>query len=260
MRKVRSTGRKVYTKTVKKAATIVAKKKAPSKTASKKTAGEQTAPPKSRPVDPAHYKRLLAGAGAGRDGVMKSAAASPFESLELARPEYLPFTAAEPDLSHGAITERVDTAQTELRRIVKEYLGDDRVLYDVADEIAATAKPALASIRDGALITDADTLAGLEVIVRTDGSRPSFMVRGGEADTRTSPVGNWDETMRDSAEALRDALACIGRIDDPAGPARIPRHRHSGGERSRDHESPRAAGDRQAKRQWQLDAEAQHCD
>jgi hypothetical protein len=232
MKKPRSTAArkkatsKTAKKTVNKAAKQATKKKAAkkaakkgaSKTASKKTAPKQTAPAKPRPVDPAHYRRLLAGVGAGRGGVAESAAASPFESLDLARPKVLAPAAAEPDLSHGAINERVDTARRELHRIVKEYLGDDRALYGIADEIAATAKPALAAMRDAESLTDADTLASLEVIVRADGSRPSFMVRGGEADTNTSPVGTWDATMRDSAAALRDAIACIGRIDDPAAP------------------------------------------
>jgi len=204
-------------KSAKKTAPKKATKKATKTTAKK--AYKKTAPPKSRAVDAAHYRRMLAGVGASRHAAAAaSLGASPFENLELAGPAKARAASAELDLSHGAIEERVDGAQAELHRIVKNYLGDDPALYDIADVIAATAKPALAAMRDAESLSDADALSALEVIVRTDGSRPSFMVRNGDADTATSPVGTWDETMRDSAAALRDAIACVGRIDDPAAP------------------------------------------
>ena len=121
--------------------------------------------------------------------------------------------AAEPDLSTGAIDERVKATRVELHRIVKEYLGDQSDLYDLADEIAARGKPALEGIRDQDedKLTSPEFLAGLEVIVRTDGSRPSFMVRNGEPDRTTSPIGTWADMLDTSAELLRGAIACVGR-------------------------------------------------
>jgi Trypsin-like peptidase domain len=237
-KKATKTAKKRTKKRTKKSVKKSTKKAAAKKTAAKKTASKpakkQAAAPaprarpsakasrtRPRPVDPAYYKRMLAGVGARRGGAAEGLeAASPFESFEVAGPTegVARATAAEPDLSHGAINERVDSAKAELHRIVKDYLGDDAALYGIADEIAASARPALAAMRDAESVADTDVLAGLEVIVRTDGSRPSFMVRNGDADTATSPVGTWDETMRDSAAALRDAIACIGRIDDPAAP------------------------------------------
>ena len=209
---------KTTKKTVKKtAAKKVAKKAAAKKVAAKKVPAKKTVakpaparlasssaqpPARKHPVDTGHYKRMLAGAAALGEST------SALEGLELAGPAV--------DLSGVAIDERVETARAELRRIVKDYLGDKPELYEIADAITESTKPALAAMLDTESLTDEGVLAGLEVIVRTDGSRPSFMVRNGEPDTATSPIGTWGETLADSAGALRDAIACIGRIDDPA--------------------------------------------
>src|SRR5262249_49782127 len=53
-------------------------------------------------------------------------------------------------------------------------------------------------------------------IVRTDGSRPSFMIRNGDADRTTSPIGTWSDTLDASAQLLHEAIACVGRIDLPS--------------------------------------------
>ena len=155
----------------------------------------------------AHYKRLLAGAPArGGEG-------GGFESLAIEA------TTMEPDLSRGAVDERIDAVRADLHRIVREHLGDKPELYEIADAIANSGKPALESVRDQdpATLMNREILAGLEVIVRTDGSRPSFMVRNGEPDRTTSPLGTWASTLDDSAELLRGAVACVGRIDNPSG-------------------------------------------
>ncbi|MBV8752601.1 MAG: trypsin-like peptidase domain-containing protein [Hyphomicrobiales bacterium] len=152
----------------------------------------------------AHYRRLLAGQPGG--GALESTA------FEAARP-------SEPDLSSGAISERVAVTRAELNRIVKEYLGDKPDLYEVADQIARGGETALHAVadEDHAKLAQDHVLNALEVIVRTDGSRPSFMVKNDEADRATSPVGNWGATLNDSAQLLRQALRCIGRVDDPSG-------------------------------------------
>ena len=57
---------------------------------------------------------------------------------------------------------------------------------------------------------------GLEAIVRTDGSRPSFLIREGVVDRESSPIGGWGDLLDTSADGLGDAIACVGRIDVPA--------------------------------------------
>jgi hypothetical protein len=151
----------------------------------------------------AHYRRVLAGgtSGGGAEG--------PFESTG----------SSGPDLSDAGIADRVEATRSELNRIVKQHLGDIPELHEIADQIARHGQTALKAVADDnhAALSNSHTLNALEVIVRTDGSRPSFMVRNGELDRSTSPVGNWAATLDDSAALLRKAVQCIGRIDDPSG-------------------------------------------
>src|ERR1043166_3996785 len=151
-----------------------------------------------------HYRRVLAGQPGG--------GAADATAFEAAQP-------SGPDLSSGAIAERVTAAQAELNRIVKDYLGDTPDLYEIADQIARGGEAALHAVanEDHAKLAQDHVLNALEAIVRTDGSRPSFMVKNDEADRATSPVGNWGATLDDSAELLRQAVRCVGRVDDPSG-------------------------------------------
>jgi V8-like Glu-specific endopeptidase len=152
----------------------------------------------------AHYRRLLKGKAALQgEGT---------EGLDTGAPP-------EADLSDAGIGERIEGTRQELHRIVKDYLGDEPELHDVADKIVASGKDALLAVSQGddKKLAKPGTLSALEVIVRTDGSRPSFMVRNGEPDRKTSPLGEWGDELDDRADNLRRALQCIGRIDDPSG-------------------------------------------
>ncbi len=122
------------------------------------------------------------------------------------------------DLSDPAIDERVESTKASLYEIVKNHLGDKPELYDIADKIVSDGGEALRVLRgeaDEDLAERGDVLGSLEAIVRTDGSRPSFMVRNGDVDLTTSPVGTWETDIQISMDLLRDAFDCIGRIDVP---------------------------------------------
>lgn len=149
----------------------------------------------------AHFRNLLSGAA---DGGLESTGAS-----------------GGPDLSDVGIAQRVRGAQVELHQIIRDHLGDERSLHEIADRIAADGREALRLLREDAAdaVQRPESLSALEAIVRTDGSRPSFMIRNGEVDRTTSPLGDWGPTLDTSAELLADAISCVGRIDLPgAGP------------------------------------------
>lgn len=113
---------------------------------------------------------------------------------------------------------QVDAIRGELHRIVKDYLGGTRDLYDLADQITANGGLALTAYgRDGAAAFDRqpDLLAGLEAIVRTDGSRPTFLIREGIVDRQSSPLGTWGSVLDGDATDLEQVIACVGRIDNP---------------------------------------------
>lgn len=149
------------------------------------------------------YKNLLKG---------REAAAGSLEGLESST------SAAEPDLSDPAINERVSFTKAELDRIIKEHLGDKPELYEIAEQIVTNGGEALRILRgedDEDLASRGDVMDSLEAIVRTDGSRPSFMVRNGDVDLTTSPVSTWADSITVSRDLLRGALECVGRVDVP---------------------------------------------
>jgi V8-like Glu-specific endopeptidase len=177
-----------------------------------------------------YYKRLL------RGGAALAGESGAFEGLE----STISAASAEADLSDSAIKDRLESTRDELHRIVETYLGGKKELYEIADKIASDGKTALRAVseEDEDILADSEIRASLEVIVRTDGSRPSFMVRHGEPDLQTSPVGEWKRRLSESAEKLRKAVASVGRIDDPSsgqgfqgtgiliGPATVITNRH----------------------------------
>ena len=127
----------------------------------------------------------------------------------------------EVDLSDPAIDERVEATKASLYEIVKNHLGDKPELYEIADKIVSDGGEALRVLRgedDEDLAERGDVMGSLEAIVRTDGSRPSFMIRNGEVDFTTSPAGTWTNEIQLSMDLLRDAFDCVGRIDVPGSP------------------------------------------
>jgi hypothetical protein len=161
--------------------------------------GPETESVEARPAAPmtaAQYKRVLK---------RRESLGGGLEGLEGA-------VDAEPDLSQPAIKDRAEGTAAELHRIVKELLGDRPDLHEVVDLIAKEGRDSLETLANENRATP-----GLEVIVRADGSRPSFMIRNGAVDKNTSPVGAWADQLDASAGAglLTDALGCVGRIDLP---------------------------------------------
>ncbi len=150
-----------------------------------------------------HYRHLLA----GRDGgALESMSEGPVAA----------------DLSPEGIRDRVLTTKDQLHDIVRQFLDDDAELHEIADQIAAEGGQALERL-EGEPPEDLNTESlsdALEVIVRTDGSRPSFMVQRGRVNLASSPAGVWAEQIKASeAEgSLLTALQCIGRIDVPGSP------------------------------------------
>lgn len=158
-----------------------------------------------------HYKRLLVAREtnpAAAPTVFEGAFEGAFETT----------VQREPDLSDPGIEDRVNGTAAELHRIVKEELGDLPELHEVVKEIVRRGDEALRVLGgedEQPLRENPDLVHSLEVIVRSDGSRPSFLIKDGDVARTTSPIGSWEATLDSSAERLRDAIACVGRIDVP---------------------------------------------
>lgn len=120
------------------------------------------------------------------------------------------------ELPENNIQDRSQAARENLYRVIRDYLGDSKELYDIAEQVTVKGSDALRAVAnddDIYLINHPQNMAFLEVIVRTDGSRPSFMVRDGKVDKATSPVGDWSDIIDASEQTLCEAIACVGRID-----------------------------------------------
>lgn len=107
----------------------------------------------------------------------------------------------------------------QLNDIIARYLGDQPELHYLARELAAKSEEGAALFAQGddaRFDGRADLLAGLEAIVVTDGTRPSFLVRQAKVDLASSPAGDWKEVIGNSGELLDTALRAVGRIDHPA--------------------------------------------
>lgn len=166
------------------------------------------------------YKRLLM----ARDTLpAASARATPEAVFEMAEgvgaapPGGVPD--GEPDLSDDGIRERLGGTREELLTIVDAYFGGDPDLQQLVNRIAERGDVALKALRDEdeeRLRAIPDLTRTLEVIVRTDGSRPSFLVREGDVDRASSPIGSWGKTLDASGDTLRKAVASVGRIDVPS--------------------------------------------
>jgi Trypsin-like peptidase domain len=66
-------------------------------------------------------------------------------------------------------------------------------------------------------LTPTDAVA-LEAVIRTDGSRPTLLVRDGAVDADHPTAGDWSGTLAQTREAMRGPIAAVGRVE-PANPS-----------------------------------------
>jgi endonuclease G, mitochondrial len=126
-------------------------------------------------------------------------------------------TQPEPDLSADGIKDRMKTAKRHLRSYVEKYMNNDPNLIALVDEVVKNGGDGLRMVADNneALGNAPQAMEGLEVIVRTDGTRPSFLVKNGKIDKASSVIGSWDTLLTENEVKLREAFECVGRIDVP---------------------------------------------
>jgi Trypsin-like peptidase domain len=122
------------------------------------------------------------------------------------------------DLSPQAIDLRLEIASKQMHSAVTDHLQDSSEMHAVVDKIVDRGGDALKALAEGdagKFSAEPELAASLESIVRTDGSRPSFMIRGGTVDQDSSPLGIWKPTLDTSKDLLDKAIRCVGRIDAP---------------------------------------------
>lgn len=119
------------------------------------------------------------------------------------------------------IPQKVGDTREKLYHIIDCYLGSKPGLKDIADELVKRGERGLRYLEaeDGSrLAQDRDSLQGLEAIIRTDGSRPSFLVVNGKVDLASSPRGNWGDLIYTEGDTIETCVAAVGRINVPGLP------------------------------------------
>lgn len=110
--------------------------------------------------------------------------------------------------------DRVSRAREEMRRIVIDRLGGDAVLLDAVERIALTSKQALQVLEDAEREPGPEEFSSLEAVVAFDGTRPSFLVKNGEIDLKSSySTSLWKTMLSSKAEQLSAFASCVGRVE-----------------------------------------------
>jgi V8-like Glu-specific endopeptidase len=133
--------------------------------------------------------------------------------------ESMPSADAEPpsEFSEADIAERIGYSKETLYKYIEQHLGNDPKMKELADKIFKDAPDhmrAVANDDDEHLEQFPEATDVLEVIVETDGSRPSFMIKNGEVDFTSSPVGDWGDVIVNAGDKLKQAIECTGRINN----------------------------------------------
>ncbi|TRC99700.1 trypsin-like peptidase domain-containing protein [Mesorhizobium sp. WSM4306] len=121
-------------------------------------------------------------------------------------------------LSPEALLARWEVSRDFLREFIARELGDDAKLVEGAERALRNGREGLELIGGKTSTTTASprqVAAGLEVVVRTDGSRPAFIIRDDDIVKDSSPSGSWTDLLTDVTRLsdIRKVLGSVGRID-----------------------------------------------
>jgi V8-like Glu-specific endopeptidase len=119
-------------------------------------------------------------------------------------------------LSNDIIQSRIETSKKTLKDFVKNSLENDKELYPLIDKIVEEGNDSMKALMNNDykyLTKNRKKLENLEIVVQTDGSRPSFLTKDNEIDTTSSPITDWGEMLTARKESLDFAISCVGRIN-----------------------------------------------
>lgn len=120
------------------------------------------------------------------------------------------------DFKEDEVCSRLKASEQALYNVIEDYLGNDPELKQLANKILKEGGDplrAVANLDDNYLNNNPDSGPLLEVIVNTDGSRPSFLIKNNKVDLNSSPLGDWNGELAASADELKKAIRCVGRIN-----------------------------------------------
>ena len=113
------------------------------------------------------------------------------------------------------VTGRVEARLHEvLQRMPADEVGDPREFRRALETLLlATQRTARKLDADPEAALSRGEALTLEAVVRTDGSRPSLLIRNGMVDAEHPLAGDWGPALADTAARLRGKLQAVGRIE-----------------------------------------------
>jgi hypothetical protein len=113
------------------------------------------------------------------------------------------------------LTDRVEaTMRAVLARVPGDEVGDPRDFRRALGVLLGETRSAAQRLRrDPAAPLSPGAIRALEAVVRTDGTRPSLLVRADRVDVEHPLAGAWTEDLRSTQEALSARLRAVGRIE-----------------------------------------------
>jgi len=126
-------------------------------------------------------------------------------------------TAPSTPISREAAEEHIGVTAAAVHQIVDNYLDGQARLHDLVDKAEKDGLAGLPLFNGdpGKLAAHPEAVSGLEAIIQADGTRPSFLIKDGRVDKASSPLGDWDTVLSVDSNLLEDAIACVGRINNP---------------------------------------------
>ncbi len=95
-----------------------------------------------------------------------------------------------------------------------EEIGDPREFRRALDVLLRTTQRAARKLDNNpAAALSPDEAGALEAVSRTDGTRPTLLVRDDTVDPSHPLAGDWSDTLAATQDVLRNAIRAIGRIE-----------------------------------------------
>lgn len=120
-------------------------------------------------------------------------------------------------ITDNTVKEILERSDEGLHQLIENHPGSrDTELTELVKHILQEGGEALWAVArgdDNYLNSRSDQTKMLEVIVQTDGSRPSFLIKDDKVDFQSSPAGDWEDILITRADQLRTAIQCVGRIN-----------------------------------------------
>jgi serine protease len=128
------------------------------------------------------------------------------------RPEWTDAPAQRPD----DILHHVDLV---LKRLPADEVGDPDEFRKAVGMLLQYAEPALKKALgpEPEILLDPDERGSIEALIIPDGSRPSFLLRGGQIAKDHPFLGIWKGDFEGFATDIAKLAACVGRIEPPNG-------------------------------------------